>query len=321
MPVEIREITGWTLGPLTHELRDAASPVRRFFATRFAQGAAGIQARVRTALPAMVMPRATGDYATLGTAADWLLRYLAHPAVDYSLAIAGAQLARSRGVDATGALAALSDLTTDESAGNPAGFDGPATFPPCPDRDLVARTSWALALLTAVCRGGPAEVDRGELRRLRGQAATPADLLALAPPPALGQLACFRQVFEQRLLPQLAARTGLWAVGPHFSASQLMPADADLIAGGLLLDLKTSARAELPLSDIFQLAAYALMDSRDQYRLDSVGIFLARYGHLATWPLDTFLSELAGHPVDVSQARADFLGMLMFASTGGQPGS
>ena len=72
MPVEIREITGWTLGPLTHELRDAASPVRRFFATRFAQGAAGIQARVRTALPAMVMPRATGDYATLGTAADWL---------------------------------------------------------------------------------------------------------------------------------------------------------------------------------------------------------------------------------------------------------
>ena len=66
-------------------------------------------------MPAMVMPRATGDYATLGTAADWLLRYLAHPAVDYSLAIAGAQLAWSRGVDATGALDALSDLTTVES--------------------------------------------------------------------------------------------------------------------------------------------------------------------------------------------------------------
>ena len=98
-----------------------------------------------------------------------------------------------------------------------------------------------------------------------------------------------------------------------------MPADGDLIAGGLLLDLKTSARPELPLSDIFQLAAYALMASRDQYRLDSVGVFLARYGHLTTWPLDTFLSELADRPVDVSQARADFLGMLMFASTGRQP--
>ena len=34
---------------------------------------------------------------------------------------------------------------------------------------------------TAGC-GGPAEVDRGALRRLRGQVATPADLLALAPP-------------------------------------------------------------------------------------------------------------------------------------------
>ena len=171
-----------------------------------------------------------------------------------------------------------------------------------------------------MCRGGPAEVDRGTLRRLRGQVVTPADLLALAPPPALDQLACFRRVFEQHLLPQLAARTGLWAVGPHFAASQLMPADGDLIAGGLLLDLKTTARPELPLSDVFQLAAYALMDSRDQYRLDSVGVFLARYGHLATWPLEAFLSELAGRPVDVSRARADFLGMLMFASTGGQLG-
>ena len=56
-------------------------------------------------------------------------------------------------------------------------------------------------------------------------------------------------------------------------------ADADLVAGGLLLDLKTSARPELQLTDIFQLAAYALMDSRDQYRLDTAGIFLARYGH------------------------------------------
>ena len=95
----------------------------------------------------------------------------------------------------------------------------------------------------------------------------------------------------------------MWAIGPHFSASQLVPADADLIAGGLLLDLKTTARPELPLSDIFQLAAYALMDSRNQYRLDTVGVFLARYGHLTTWPLEAFLSELAGHPVDVSQAR------------------
>ena len=75
-----------------------------------------------------------------------------------------------------------------------------------------------------------------------------------------------------------------------------MPADGDLIAGGLLLELKTSARPELPLTGIFQLAAYALMDSRDQYRLDSVGVFLARYGYLATWPLAAFLSELAGCP-------------------------
>ena len=41
MPVEIRAITGWTLGPLTHELRDPESPVRRFFDTRFAAAPPG----------------------------------------------------------------------------------------------------------------------------------------------------------------------------------------------------------------------------------------------------------------------------------------
>ena len=155
MPVEIRAVTGWTPGPLTHELRDPGSPVRRFFDTRFSRGAAGIQDRFRAALPAMVVPRATGDYATLGTAAGWLLRYLVHPAVDYSLAVAGAELACSAGVDALDALEGLSDLTTDQTAGNPAAFDGPAAFRPCPDEDLVARTCWALALLTAVCRACP----------------------------------------------------------------------------------------------------------------------------------------------------------------------
>ncbi len=137
-----------------------------------------------------------------------------HPPSVPAVPVAGAQLARSRGVDATGALAALSDLTTGETAGNPAGFDGPAAFLPCPDWDLVARTSWALALFTAVCRGGPAEVDRGALQRLRGQAVAPADVLAPAPPAAVGQLACFRRVFEQRLLPELAARTGCGRSAP-----------------------------------------------------------------------------------------------------------
>ena len=91
MPVEIHEITGWTFGPLTHELRDPQSPVRRLFATRFTQGAGGVQDRFKASVPAMMVPRATSDDATLGTAAGWLLRYLVYPAVDYSLARTGAE--------------------------------------------------------------------------------------------------------------------------------------------------------------------------------------------------------------------------------------
>jgi hypothetical protein len=40
------------------------------------------------------------------------------------------------------------------------------------------------------------------------------------------------------LIPQLATRPTLWALGRTFTGSALMPADADLITGGLLTNLK-----------------------------------------------------------------------------------
>ena len=113
MPAEIREMTGWTFGPLTHELRDPQSPVRRFFATRFAEGAAGIQDRFRAALPAMMVPRATGDHATLGTAGDWLLRYLVHPAVD-RVALGG--LSSSVASSASRGMPSTTGMTTTDAA-------------------------------------------------------------------------------------------------------------------------------------------------------------------------------------------------------------
>ena len=145
MPAEIHEITGWMFGLLTHELGDPQSPVRRFFATRFTQGAGAVQEPVQgwcRAPPATMRPWAPRP--------GWLLRYLVHPAADYWLAWTGAGFARSRGVEVLAALGALSELTTGEMAGNPARFDGPGQFAPCPDLDLIARTCWALALLTAV---------------------------------------------------------------------------------------------------------------------------------------------------------------------------
>lgn len=157
---------------------------------------------------------------------------------------------------------------------------------------------------------------RGPLGRLRGGSVPGDDLLGLAPPAGLTQLAAFRRVFETALLPQLAARTGPWALGPTFAGSELIKADADLIAAGLLLDLKTSAKLSLG-TDLLQVIGYALLDFDDDYRIAELGIFTARYGYLATWELGALLSELAGHEISVQSARAEFRGFLLACADAG----
>jgi hypothetical protein len=137
-------------------------------------------------------------------------------------------------------------------------------------------------------------------------------LLSLAPADALRQLRELDPLAAERLVPHLRPP---YALGPTFDGSLLCAADADLIADGLLLDLKTrlgvastrpGGRAtSLPRLDVYQLLAYAFFDWSDRYRITSIGIYAARYGLLATWPLDAALRTLAGRPVDLVEVRRD----------------
>jgi hypothetical protein len=105
------------------------------------------------------------------------------------------------------------------------------------------------------------------LGEFRGGSASGDDLLGFAPPAVLTQLAAFRHLFATALLPQLAARTRPWALGPTFAGSKLIKADANLIAAGLLLELKTSAKLSLGITDLLQVIGYALLDLDDDYRV------------------------------------------------------
>ena len=70
------------LGPLTAELGAKNSPVRQFFDERFTSGLRDVQRRYRQAAPSLVVPSADRQDAnpgTVGTAADWLLRFMLHP--------------------------------------------------------------------------------------------------------------------------------------------------------------------------------------------------------------------------------------------------
>src|SRR5205823_4188463 len=85
-------------------------------------------------------------------------------------------------------------------------------------------------------RPGPGALRASSpLRQLRGRPVTGDDLLALAPDAALAELSQLRAVFSARLRPALAARPGRWALGPVFTGSGLIVADADLVASGMLV--------------------------------------------------------------------------------------
>ncbi|CCH17799.1 hypothetical protein [Micromonospora lupini] len=70
-----------------------------------------------------------------------------------------------------------------------------------------------------------------------------------------------------------------------------MNADVDLIAAGLLLELKTGLgsmrrdgrrRSSLEAPTIMQLLGYVLLDFPDEFAIKAVGVYNARYAHLTT---------------------------------------
>ena len=298
---------------LTQELKTTGSPVRRFLQERYGAGVPQVQRAIRATRPRDIVvppaPAAAVNPGTVGTAADWLLRFLIHPQPDLSVARGGAVIAGNGGLILCPALIDLARRLDVPFVG--ANGDHAAVFAgPIPgsvvDAEVLARACWALALLTEVYRAGPTVARSGPLAQLRGQLPTAADLLFLAPPAGIEQLIAFRHLFDTVLLPRLSDRVGEWALGPVFTGSQLLAADADLIAAGLLLELKTSAESTITMRTLLQLVGYVLLDFDDRFRLTEVGVFGARYGHFATWELGSLLNTLAGRRVDLQTARAEF---------------
>lgn len=111
---------------------------------------------------------------------------------------------------------------------------------------------------------------------------------------------------ESVLLPALASRLGLWAIGPVFAGSQIMPGDADLIAAGLLTELKTGKKPSLAVTNLWQILGYVFMDYNDKFGITDVALFSARYGYLAQWSLDELLPQLAGGPATTAALRMEF---------------
>jgi hypothetical protein len=248
------------------------------------------------------VPREAADAGTIGTAADWMMRFMVHPAPSLRLAGQGASLC--------GMLPTLKELALmlGYRDGGTDQFTGPAQGASL-EPDLLYRACWGLALLTEVYRRGPDIAAMGPIGRLPRKSAQ--SLLQAAPDVGLEQLAALRVVMESALLSAVGSRRGLWAIGPVFAGSQIMRGGADLIAGGLLVELKTTTKKpSLGVTDLWQLLGYVLMDYVDEFAITDVALFSARYGYLAQWSLGELLPKLAARPKTETALRAEFRALL-----------
>ncbi|WP_040479560.1 hypothetical protein [Longispora albida] len=302
---------------LTTEIRDPRSPVALWLREHFPHHVLFQREFREAAGHARQLPAPGVAASTQGTAIDWWIRLLADPSPSLGLALSGVAAAQRHGLPSvqTGLrlLAGLGAVRMTDGQAEPVAMD-PARFA---DRseEWWARVCYALALLVEPLRAYSVEGSR--LNRLTPDSPV-RELLALATADEVADLIGMRELARERLLPGLPG--GEIFSGPTFDGSFDLRADADLIAGGLLLDIKASQggkprkdgtrAASLGRDDLDQLLGYTLMDYTDRYRLHSVGVYATRFGHLAVWPLDTFLAGLAGRPVDLAVARASFARVL-----------
>lgn len=308
-------------GPLTAELRNTKSPVTLFIKQCFPH-VKQVQQRYRDSVGPLAVAGGDAHPGTLGTAFDWAVRFLVHPQPSLDLALIGVvRRVPQIGIAAIEMGERLGVMPGRDALGDGLGvgrFDGPAAGSTVDDETLL-RGCWALALLTEVYRVGGI-VPGSPLCELDPDRVRAADLLALASPSGVTELEQLCQLARTALLPHLAVRRGPWAIGPTFDGSKLMKADADFIAAGLLVEMKTSLgdkradgsrRAGLDGPTLQQMLGYLLLDFPDEFAIKDLGLYAARYGHLTTWRLPELLQELAGHPVDLTAERAAFHALLL----------
>jgi hypothetical protein len=181
--------------------------------------------------------------------------------------------------------------------------------------DVFYWSVWGLGLLTEVHRaflpGAPIN------KIVATQAPVKETLLAVAslmPEDAIDQLLELREVADEHFLPYLPRPLDL---NPEFFAAKTCAADADVLAGGTLIDIKvqlgaldkaTGTRTDaLQSSSVQQLIGYALFDTYNANSIERIGIYSARYGNLTTWPLHEALEKLAGKRVNLGFQREQVL--------------
>ncbi len=296
---------------LTRELTDPTSPIRDFFEDYFPKpNRRAVQHHYRTTTGPLLLPATPGvNGGTVGTAFDLWVQLQLTPRPPLDLAQIGAEFTSALlGRTLTALLNTL--------APQPTAPNGRATWPwttaPVPAEQLL-RTAWVLALFVEVYRGG---LSAGSpLSTINPRWRRRIDLLSLPTASQIGALRDITDLAEHQLLGPLRHRPTTAVLGPTFPLSARMNADADLLLGTTLYELKTNQgqkkadgtrECTLTLATLLQVLSYVLHDADDTHHIDTISLYQARYGHVTTWSVDDLMAELAGHPLHLGDLRSEW---------------
>lgn len=284
---------------LTNAVKDKGSPLRGYLDQRFPNTRL-LQTEYRARSGSLLIEGGDANPGTLGAAFDFQSRLVLDPTAPPLVAALAFSGRSDHLVAVTGLMCLAQDAAQHEA-----------------ERETLARACWALALCAEVTRVGVVMLGSPLGPLLDADRFTTDELIALAPADALRQLREMDALAATNFFPHLNKPLHL---GPTFDGSSLCSADADLVAGGLLLDIKThlgtknqrtGTRSDaLSLTDLYQVLAYALFDHSDIYRITDLGIYSGRYGTLVTWPLYQALETLADGPVDLGHERSHVWSLL-----------
>lgn len=275
---------------LTKAVADKASPLRQYLERRF-PNTAGFRSEYRArSWDLMANGGEARTSGTVGTAFDLMVRLL----------LDGRYVPHEprRGVIGATYLEVVDEVIDIAHAALRAGSE-----------DTLIRACWALALCSELYRA-PSVFRRSPLWELHTSGNfVDIDLLGLAPDPAIQDLRNLRKVADEKLFPLVRPP---FYLGPSFDGSVLCPADADFIADGSLIDIKTQVGTKnangvrtdnLKNEHLYQVLAYVLFDHSDSYAITSFGIYSARYGNLTIWPVSSGFEALAGERVNLAAER------------------
>ena len=278
--------------PLTSHLKNTKGPISQFFRTQFPNSRRFLApARKQIRKGYTIFPDCDVPWSTIATALDYRLRYY------FAVTPYGKFVAYEGARDLTDALRDFFsglDALTEEI--DPVGRKLPQS-----QEDQLNRHCIVLALLEEVARAGL----RPSSPLAKDKLGSADELLSLAKCHWTDDLRELSWEFYDKCHRLLELPHVL---NPKFEGSpDVEGADADLIVDGTLIEIKTTKKREIKLDWLWQLLGYVLLDYSDRYRINGIGLYMARQGTLISWDLEEALRCLcSGESPRIKELRDQF---------------